>query len=126
MPSVTVPVQLRFADLDPLNHVNNVSYFALMETARVELLRGAVRPLFGSVVIAHAECDYLAEVRGGTRSVDVTVSVDGVGRTSFTVLHELRVGTDLVARGRTVMVARGDDGRPRPLTATERALLQSD
>ncbi len=125
MPSVTVPVQLRFADLDPLNHVNNVAYFELMETARVELLRGSIRMLFGSVVIAHAECDYRAEIRGGTRSVDVTVSVERVGTSSFTVLHELRVAGDLVAVGRTVMVARGDDGRSRPLTAAERDLLDA-
>ena len=123
MPSLTVPVQLRFADLDPLNHVNNVAYFALMETARVEFLRTHAKALFGHVVIAHSECDYLGEIRGGTRTVDVEVSVEKVGTTSFTVLHELRVDGDLRARGRTVQVVRDDAGRPRPLTDEERALL---
>lgn len=125
MPSVTVPVQLRFADLDPLNHVNNVSYFELMETARVELLRGSIRVLFGSLVIAHAECDYLAEIRGGTRVVDITVSVERVGTSSFTLLHELHVADVLVARGRTVMVARGEDGGSRPLSDAEKELLHA-
>jgi acyl-CoA thioesterase FadM len=120
---MTVPVQLRFADLDPLNHVNNVAYFALMETARVELLRTQAKSLFGSVVIAHSECDYKAEIRGGTRVVDITVSIEKIGTTSFTVLHELRVGDELKAIGRTVQVARGADGRARALTEDERTLL---
>ena len=123
MPSLTVPVQVRFADLDPLNHVNNVAYFSLMETARVEFLRTQAKTLFGSVVIAHSECQYKAEIRGGTRTVDVTVSVEKIGTTSFTVLHEMYVGQELKAVGRTVQVARGADQRPRPLSDEERRLL---
>ena len=123
MPSVTVPVQLRFQDLDVLGHVNNVAYYALMETGRVEFLRTQASSLFGHVVIAHSECDYLGEIRGGVRTVDVTVSVEKVGRTSFTVLHELRVEDELKAVGRTVQVVRDDAGRPRPITDDERAVL---
>lgn len=123
MPTLTVPVQVRFGDLDLLGHVNNVAYYALMETARVEFLRSSAAALFGHVVIAHSECDYLAEIRGGTRSVDVTVSIEKVGRTSFTVLHEIRDGDRLAAVGRTVQVVRDDEGRPRPITDEERALL---
>ncbi len=126
MPRLTVPVQLRFADLDPLNHVNNVAYFALMETARVELLRTTAKLLMGQIVIAHSECDYRTEIRGGVRSVDVTVSVERVGTSSFTVLHEIRAGEVLSAVGRTVMVARGSEGGSRALTVAERAVLLSD
>lgn len=126
MPTITVPVQVRFADLDPLNHVNNVAFFGLMETARVEFLRGQAKSLFGHMVIARSECDYLGEIRGGTRTVDVTVSVEKLGTSSFVVLHELRVGTQLVGVGRTVQVALGPDRRPRPLTEDERTLLLAD
>ena len=87
----TVAVQVRFGDLDPLGHVNHVQFFALMETARIEFMRGVARSLFGSMVIAHSECDHLQEIRGGTRWVDVDVSIEKVGTTSFVVLHELRV-----------------------------------
>lgn len=123
MPTLTVSVQVRFQDLDPLNHVNNVAFFSLMETARVEFLRGQAKSLFGSMVIARSECDYLGEIRGGTRSVDITISIEKVGTSSFTVLHEIRVGDVLVGVGRTVQVALGPDRRPRPLTPEERALL---
>lgn len=126
MPTITVPVQVRFADLDPLNHVNNVAFFGLMETARVEFLRAQAKSLFGHMVIARSECDYLGEIRGGTRTVDVTISVEKLGTTSFVILHELRVGNQLVGVGRTVQVALGPDRRPRPLTEDERTLLLAD
>ncbi len=126
MPTITVPVQIRFADLDPMNHVNNVAFFSLMETARVEFLRAQAKSLFGHMVIARSECDYLGEIRGGTRTVDVTISVEKLGITSFVILHELRVGNQLVGVGRTVQVALGPDRRPRPLTEDERTLLLAD
>ena len=121
--SLTIPVQVRFGDLDPLNHVNNVAFYALMETARVEYFRSHVRALFGHMVIARSECDYLGEIRGGTRSVDVTISIEKVGTTSFTVLHELRLGEQLVGRGRTVQVVLDEHRKPRPVTDEERTLL---
>ena len=126
MPTAILPVQVRFGDLDPLNHVNNVAYFSLMEAARVDFFRTHVRALFGHMVIARSECDYLGEIRGGTRTVDVTISIEKVGRSSFTVLHEIRDGDRLAAVGRTVQVVLGDDRRSRALTDEERALLLQD
>ena len=124
MQPITTTVQLRFADFDPLNHVNNVAFFEIMETARVEFMRQQqLRSLRGHMVVRHAECDYEAEIPGGVRAVDVTVAVETLGSTSFTLLHELRVDAVLVGRGRVVMVALGDDRRPRPLTDEERSGL---
>ena len=120
---MTVPVQIRFADFDPLNHVNNVAYYTLMETARIEFMRAQAKSLFGHMVIARSECDYLSEIRGGTRSVDITVSVEKIGSSSFVLLHEISTGDVLHARGRTVQVALGPDRRSRPLTAEERQHL---
>jgi len=121
--AVTVPVQVRFADLDPLNHVNNVAYFALMETARVEFLREHLHSLFGNLVIARNECDYKKQIRGGTRWVDVDVSVERVGTSSFILLQEIRSSSHVHAVGRTVQVAVDDDRLPRPLSEDERRLL---
>ena len=125
MPSPkTVPVQVRFGDLDPLGHVNHVNFFSIMEVARVEFMRETSRSLLGQLVIARSECDHLQEIRGGTRWVDVEVSIEKVGNSSFVVLHELRVKGNLVGRGRTVQVVLDDDRRPRRITDDERVLLQ--
>ena len=124
MQPITSTVQIRFSDFDPFNHVNNVAYFEIMETARVEVMRQpALRTLRGHVVVRHASYDYDGEISGGTRSVDVTVSVEKVGSSSFTLLHELHVDGALVGRGRVVMVALDETRRPRPLSGDERASL---
>ncbi|MGB8649874.1 MAG: thioesterase family protein [Mycobacteriales bacterium] len=120
---MTLPVQVRFGDLDPLGHVNNVAFYSLMETARVAFMTSQPPSIYGHVLVARSECEYLAEIPGATRSVDITVSVEKVGTTSFTVLHEIRIGERLVAVGRTVQVVVGEDGRPRPLTDDEREQL---
>jgi acyl-CoA thioesterase FadM len=122
----TVPVQIRFSDFDPLNHVNNVATFEILETARVEVLRALPRSLRGHIVVRHASCDYEDEIRGGVRAVEVTVCVEKVGSTSFTLLQEIRSEGRLVAVGRTVMVALDEDRRPRTLSADERAALTCD
>jgi acyl-CoA thioester hydrolase len=123
--SITVPVQIRFSDFDPLNHVNNVAFFELMETARVEAMRRLPRSLRGHMVVRHASCDYEGEIRGGTRSVDITVAVEKVGRSSFSLLHEIRADEALVGVGHVTMVALSDgDRRPRPLDDEERAFLE--
>jgi acyl-CoA thioesterase FadM len=121
--STTVSVQIRFADFDPLNHVNNVAFFELMETARVEALRATPHTLRGHIVVRHAECSYEAQIPGGTRSVDVTVSVERVGTTSFTLRHEIRTEGVVAGVGRAVMVVLDDDRRPRALSDDERAVL---
>ena len=122
--SLTVPVQIRFSDFDPLNHVNNVAFFGIMETARVEAMRRLPRTLKGHMVVRHASCDYNDQIVGGTRSVDVTVSVEKVGGSSFSLLHEIRVEDRVVGVGHVTMVALAE-GRPRPLDADERAFLEA-
>ncbi len=126
MPALTVPVQVRFADIDVFNHVNNVAYFALMETARLQFLREHHRSFVGHIVVARSECDYKKEIRGGTRWVDVTVTVESVGRTSFVIRHDLYVADELMAVGRTVQVVLDGDRNKRLITDEERAFLLAD
>ena len=122
-PSLTTRIQTRFADLDPLGHVNNVAYVVYMETARVRFMHEHGGTLRGSVLVARVECDYRHEVPSSTLEIDVTVQVASVGRTSLVVEHELRDGETLVARGRVVLVAVDEHHRPRPITDDERARL---
>ena len=122
-----VPVQIRFSDFDPLNHVNNVAFFEIMETARVEFVRSLPRTLRGHLVVRRAECDYEGEIHGGVRSVVVTVCTDKIGTSSFTLSHEIRADDRLVGVGRVVMVVLDDNReRPRPLDDAERAALAAE
>ena len=126
MQPITVTVQIRFSDFDPFNHVNNVAYFELLETARAETVRSHLpRSLRGHLMVRHAACSYDREIRGGTRSVDVSVRVSSLGTTSFTFEQEILVAGEVAARGTVVMVALDDERRPRPLDDAERAALLS-
>jgi acyl-CoA thioester hydrolase len=123
---VTVTVQTRFGDFDVFNHVNNVAFFELMEAARVEVVRTALpRSLRGHLVVRHASCDYESEIRGGVRTVDITISVEEIGTSSFTLLHEIRAAGRLAGMGRVVMVALDAERRPRPFSEDEQALLRA-
>jgi len=122
-PSLTTRVQTRFADLDPLGHVNHVRYLTYMETARVRFMHEHGGGLRGSVLVARSECDHRHEIPARTREVDVTVQVERVGRTSFVVRHDLVDDGRTVAVGRVVLVAVDGHRRPRPITAEERARL---
>jgi acyl-CoA thioester hydrolase len=122
-PTLTVPVQVRFADLDPLGHVNNVAFVVFMETARVRFMHTHGGALRGGVLVARSECDYKREISGSTHEVDVTVQVESVGRTSFVVRHDIVDAGVLAAVGRAVLVAVDEDHRPRPITDAERAHL---
>lgn len=122
-PRLTTTVQVRFADLDPLGHVNHVQYLVFMEVARIRFMHEHGGALRGGVLVARTECDHRAEVPSSTLSVDVTVHVESVGRTSFVVRHDVVDAGATVAVGRVVLVAVDRDHRPRPVTDEERARL---
>jgi acyl-CoA thioester hydrolase len=65
----SVPIDVRYADIDALQHVNNAKYFTYMETARVHYVRevagwsGRWEGL--GIIIARATCDYLLPIIWG-------------------------------------------------------------
>jgi acyl-CoA thioester hydrolase len=83
----STPITVRFADLDALRHVNNVTTFTYLEVARVayaaEVLGwdGDLQKL--SVIIAHAECSYEQPILWGDR-VRVYLRTARIGTKSLT------------------------------------------
>ena len=122
-PVLTLAVQVRFADLDLLGHVNNVQFLRFMETARVAFMHEHGGTLRRGVLVARTECDHRREIPGSTRSVDVIVDVESVGRTSFVVRHVILDAGVEAAVGRVVLGAVDADRRPRPITDAERLTL---
>jgi acyl-CoA thioester hydrolase len=61
------PIEVRFADVDMLGHVNHAAYFIYMETARIHYVNqvlawgGDWRGL--SFIVARATCDYKLALR---------------------------------------------------------------
>jgi acyl-CoA thioester hydrolase len=108
-------VEVRFADCDPLGHVNHAVYLTYLEQARFGLWRRlwgftgatAMTAAGGAgLILARAECDYRIAATYGER-VDVRLGLAGIGRTSFTYDYEIVDAADparVMATARTVLV----------------------
>ena len=99
---ITVPIEVRFGDLDALGHVNNAIYLSYDEIGRMHYLRkvGAMIDS-GHFVMARAEVDYIRPVVLNQK-VELSLRVTRVGNKSFQTLGELRA--DGVVAARTVVV----------------------
>lgn len=120
--------QVRYADLDPQQHVNNVRMLTYLEDARVGFLNFGVGDsapgTFGATVVARQEADYVAPLLPRTDPVRVELWVTGVRNASFTMDYEIRDDERVYLRAKTVLV--GFDvatQSARRLNDAERALL---
>jgi acyl-CoA thioester hydrolase len=113
-PIYTHRVEVRFADCDPLGHVNHAVYLTYMEQARFGLWRRlwgfngeTARTAAGGagLILARAECDYKVPATYGD-TLDVKLGLAAIGRTSFTYDYEIVdvPSARVMASARTVLV----------------------
>ena len=134
---ITHRLQVRFRDCDPLGHVNNAVYLTYLEQARFNLwtaqlgftARSAADdgPRGLGFILARVECDFRAQAKYGDE-IDVRLSLDSFGRTSFTYRYELvNAGTgQLMATAKTVIVRFDYDAqKPAPLDAATKTQLSA-
>ena len=107
-------VEVRFADCDPLGHVNHAIYLTYLEQARFALWRKlwgfngeTARTAAGGagLILARAECDYRLPATYGD-TLDIKLGLASIGRTSFTYEYEILDTAEprLMAAARTVLV----------------------
>ena len=105
------PIIVRYADLDPQQHVNNAAYLTYLESARMgyysesELWNGqSVREI--GMVVASLRIDYLKSILFG-KKVRVGLMVSHIGNKSIRFQHQIEDAEngDVFARGEFVMVA---------------------
>lgn len=101
-------VEVRWRDLDAMNHVNNAVYFTYMEQARVHYLRelGLATDVPSDIgfILAEARCQFKSPLRLG-ESVTVRIRVSDLGRSSFVFAYRIE-GEDgrLAAEAHTTQV----------------------
>jgi len=98
-------IDVRFRDLDPMEHVNNAIYVTYVEQARAEWYEDVIGITLGEAdtVLAHLEVDYVEPIElGGT--VEARMWTGDLGESSIPMSYELRVDGDLVAAAETVQV----------------------
>ncbi len=102
------PIEVRFRDCDPMQHVNHAVYFSYLEQARFGFWRSIMgATAFSEVgfILARAECDYRAAATIGDPLI-VRLRVGAIGRSSFTFEYEIVDARDgrLFALAKTVQV----------------------
>lgn len=99
---VVVDIPVAWGEMDALNHVNNVSFFRYLETARVAFIRSlgvdvSDRRRDLGFILQHAECRFRRPVNFPD-TLRVTSSLVSIGDDRFTLEHQvISSATDHVA-----------------------------
>ncbi len=120
---------VRYADLDPNNHVNNGAIGAFFEDGRVRLRAEHLDQSGGGTLAGFAIVKTTIEYRaalGFPATVDIGSTVARLGRSSYTLGQAVFHGDQCVATAQIVTVRiDGDTGRPVPIEAHFRETLES-
>lgn len=108
MSAYSTTIALRFGDFDLYGHVNSVTYFSYLETARVKVFYTLFEEMTRKgilLLVRKAECDYLLPILPALEEIVVTMEILRLGTTSFTLGYRLHdeAGTTY-ATGQTLMV----------------------
>jgi acyl-CoA thioester hydrolase len=105
----SVPIDVRFRDLDALGHVNNAVYFTYFEEGRKSLFQKLYKgagPYDFRFILAHVSCDYITPAKLNDALILYMV-VGEIGNKSFEFKYDLTDRIDkskIFARGESVQV----------------------
>jgi len=124
-----VDIDLRWGDADSFAHVNNVVFFRYLEEARARVIPESgpgSTILSGGLVVAEQQLKYLAPLHYRKKPVQVGMSVDHVGGSSFRLACRVfdAASGAVFAEGFVALVTYNfTTGAPRKLSEDERAWL---
>ncbi|MFN3533911.1 MAG: acyl-CoA thioesterase [Desulfatiglandales bacterium] len=87
----SIPIEIRFRDLDAMGHVNNAVYFTYFEEARkafILKLFEIKEPSDYFFILADISCTFLKPIQLGDK-VNVTISVGEIRNKSFTFKYKI-------------------------------------
>lgn len=127
----STPIEVRFSDLDALNHVNNAVYFTYMEQARIHyMIRiGLIDSDLSDtgIIVAEATCTYKAPIVFGQHIV-ARVRATHLKNSSFVFEYSLDDAESgrVMATGRTVQVCYDySAAKPKPIPRAWRDRLEA-
>lgn len=120
-------VDVRWRDVDGLNHVNHAVFLTYLEEARDAFYAQIMgsEPIY---VVVRLEVNFRAQVRYPDRRVTVRVEVVQLGTTSLTTRETILTPSGDVAADARVVTVRwdADSHKPVPFTEAERARLTEE
>ena len=81
----TLPIQLRFNDVDKFGHVNNTVYFSFYDLGKTEYFASVCPDVDwekDGIVVVHIEANFLAQIYGSDH-IAVQTAVTEIGTKSF-------------------------------------------
>ena len=87
----TLPIQLRFNDVDKFGHVNNTVYFSFYDLGKTEYFSSVCKNVDWSkegIVVVHIEANFLSQIFG-TDNVAVQTAVTEIGTKSFNLVQRV-------------------------------------
>jgi acyl-CoA thioester hydrolase len=126
------PMRVRWSDIDPYRHVNNVVFFDYIQEGRIAFTAAAAEGMNSSVdhgylwFVARQDVDYLAPVVFRPEPYVVRTGVAHFGNTSLTFCSDVIDPADgrVFAQGTTIAVFADHRGRPTPVLPEWRAALE--
>lgn len=122
-------VTIRYADIDPNNHVNNGAINQFFEDGRVDLRQGHMTALPSGVLTGFALVKFSASYHATLHypgKVEVGTAVTRVGRSSYELTQAIFQGGRCAATAEVVTVHIDPEaGRSTPLPDAVREILQS-
>ena len=101
-------IQVRFADIDVMGHVNNAIYLSYFENARMHYFEYLLGKDWDwkrdGIILLKNEVQYILPVLLEDIP-EITVSVEKIGNKSFTLAYELKVKNELYCIGSSTLVA---------------------
>ncbi|MGV7106398.1 acyl-CoA thioesterase [Flavobacterium sp. U410] len=103
----SLPIEIRWNDLDPLSHVNNVYYFEYFQIGRGHYMPTVSKQwdwTKNMFVIAHIECDYYKELKLTAIQPTIKLRTSSLGSKSFEIEYLI---TSLGKDGNEIVHAKG-------------------
>lgn len=103
---LVAPIDVRWRDLDPFDHVNNAVFVTYLEVARIRAWQRFL-PYTGArdvpFVVARIAIDYRRPVRLGD-ALEIGLRTGRIGKRSFTYEYRLEASGELAAEAESVQV----------------------
>ena len=101
-------IQKRFSDVDPFQHVNNVSQQMYFDVGKMEYYEQVLgdEVLLGDlrIITVSTSTSYMGQIRMGD-DIRVTTTCERIGNKSIVLFQQLLCGEEVRSESRSVMVA---------------------
>ncbi len=116
-----IRIQIRFADIDIMGHVNNAVYFSYFEITRMHYFKHMLDREWDwnkdGIILLKNEIEYKRPVLL-TDSPKIRMKVDHIGNKSFTLSYELTVDGNICCIGKSILVGY-DNSNQRAISIPE-------